>query len=100
MTHRTVTVRFAEGDAAGVTAVVRIRRDEKLCAEITLTASRSVASFDYELDPLADNSYSYAVEYAWGYAREASRQGKSDADELIIPFPGSIGTASFPFASR
>ena len=100
MARRTVTVRFAEGDAAGVTAVVRIRRGEQVCADLKLTARESVATFDYDFDPRACSSYSYEIEYAWGYAREASRHGKSDADELILPFPGSTGIASFSFASR
>jgi hypothetical protein len=43
---------------------------------------------------------SYEVEYQWGYAREAWHKGESDADELILPFPGSTGEASFPFRRR
>src|SRR5262245_3414546 len=100
MARRTVTIRFAEGDAAGVTAIVRIRRGDELLADLRLTATKAKAAFDYEFDPSEGGGYSYEVDYAWGYAREASRSGKSDADELIIPFPGSTGTASFPFVSR
>ena len=83
-------MRFAEGDAAGVTAVVRIRRGEPLCAELRLTANQSVATFEYDFDQGTGSGYSYEVEYAWGYAREASRYGKSDADELILPIPGHV----------
>src|SRR5262245_28260890 len=90
MARRTVTVRFAEGDAAGVTAVVRVCRGDRLLAELRLTAAKSKTAFDYEIDTREGSGYSYEVEYAWGYAREASRSGKSDADELILPFPGHV----------
>jgi hypothetical protein len=106
--RRTVTIRFAEGDAAGVTAVVRVYRGGRSCAELALHARKPAATFAYELDPDADGSagralgtgYAYEVEYQWGYAREAWHKGESDTDELILPFPGSTGKASFPFRGR
>lgn len=106
--RRTVRIRLAEGDAAGVTAVVCVYRGGRSCAELTLHTREPAATVVYELDPDSEGSsgralgtgYAYEVEYQWGYAREAWHKGESDADELILPFPGSTGEASFPFRRR
>lgn len=107
MDHRVITVRLAAGDAGGVTAVVRIRRGDGFATELTLHPGAPSATFAYDVETdeigngaglrAAGRSYAYEIEYRWGYAREASRRGESDADELILPFPGSTGHASFPF---
>lgn len=91
-----------------MTAIVRIRRGEKLSAEFTLNSRKSSTRFEYDFDAVTPGSqgqaigtgYSFEVEYQWGYAREAWHKGESDADELILPFPGSTGIASFLFPRR
>lgn len=108
MEHRFVAIRLAEGDSAGVTAVVRIRHGERFSVVLTLNARKPAAGFEYDLDTDAtgcgsqrgSKPYAYEIEYQWGYAREAWHKGESDAGELILPFPGSTGHASFPFPRR
>ena len=108
MGHRTVMIRLADGDAAGVRAIIRIRHGEKFSAEVTLDWGKPSATFAYDFDAeaagtedrAAGSCYFYEVEYQWGYAREAWHKGESDAGELILPFPGSTGNASFPFPRR
>jgi hypothetical protein len=94
---RTVTIRFAQGDTAGVTAIARIHVGARPHAELRLNSRNPRVGFDYDADSAG---YAYEIEYQWGYAREAWHRGQSDTDELILPFPGSEGNASFAFPRR
>jgi hypothetical protein len=94
---RTVTIRFAPGDSAGVTATARIQVGGQDCAELRLNSRHPAASFEYDT---AHAGYSCEIEYQWGYAREAWHRGQYDTDELVLPLPGSEAKASFLFPRR
>ena len=84
---------------------MRIRAGANAPVELILRPGKSSASFEFDdaaaaERPPGERAYSFEVEYRWGYAREAWYKGSADADELVLPFPGSTGEASFPFPRR
>jgi hypothetical protein len=71
-------------------------------APVTLHPGHPAAMVECGIDAAAGTGTAYEldVEYQWGYAREAWYRGRFDTDELVLPFPGSGGAASFPFPRR
>jgi hypothetical protein len=106
--RRTLKIRLAQGESAGVTAIVRVRCGACQVAELTLRSGAPSASVEIDVEAAAPDArsqsaggtYCFEVEYQWGYAREAWYKGSADADELILPYPGSTGAASFAFPRR
>ena len=108
MQHRVIPVRLAEGDAGGVVAEIRLQHGGQSSPTLVLHPGNRSATFEYDVDEAEEipnhqrgwRGYSFRVEWRWGYARERSYSGESNADELIVPFPGSGGEASFEFPRR
>lgn len=109
MQRRVITVRLAEGDAGGVVAEIRLEHGGQSSPVLALRPGNESATFEYDVDEAEElpnnrkrawRGYAFHVEWRWGYAREASRSGESEVDELVIPFPGSCGEASFEFPRR
>jgi hypothetical protein len=108
MEHRVITVRLAEGDDGGVVAEIRLEHGAQSSPTLALRPGNRSATFEYDVDEAEEipnhkkgwRGYSFRIEWKWGYARERSYAGESDASELVVPFPGSDGLATFEFPRR
>ena len=93
MQHRVIPVRLAEGDAGGVVAEIRLQHGGQSSPTLALHPGNRSATFEYDVDEAEEipnhqrgwRGYSFRVEWRWGYARERSYSGESNADELIVP---------------